>query len=203
VGLDLGPLVQQGMLRLASRAPVETLPDAMAQELIQLVEEHGYQRIFLDGLEPFAKEAIDPERTTRFLSALLNALRDRGVTTLITAQTNTLFGPELHSPIKGSEAICDNILFVRFVEMHGQLKRMLLVMKMRDSENDPFLREFIITNQGVDVRETFASIEGMLTGQPRHWERPTPQEGPRTEKPTRKRKGLARRPTRKKAGGRK
>jgi circadian clock protein KaiC len=205
VGLDLGPLVKRGMLRLESRAPVETLPDAMAQELVRLVEEHGYQRVFIDGLEPFAKEAIDPERTTRFLSALLNALRDRGVTTLITAQTNTLFGPELHSPIKGSEAICDNILFVRFVEMHGQLKRMLLVMKMRDSVNDPFLREFVITSHGLEVGESFASIEGMLTGQPRHWERPTPQEGSPTEQPPPKpkRKGLIRRLTRKKAGSRK
>ena len=208
VGLDMAPLVKQGMLRLESRAPVETLPDAMAQELIRVVEQHGYQRVFLDGLEPFAKEAIDPERTTRFLSALLNALRDRGVTTLITAQTNTLFGPELHSPIKGSEAICDNILFVRFVEMHGQLKRMLLLMKMRDSKNDPFLREFVITSHGLDVCDSFASIEGMLTGQPRHWERPTPQDGPDTEKtekppPGRKRKGLLRRLTRKKPGSRK
>jgi circadian clock protein KaiC len=206
VGLDLAPLAQEGLLRLESRAPVETLPDAMAQELLQLVEQHGYQRVFLDGLEPFAKEAIDPERTTRFLTSLLNALRDRGVTTLITAQTNTLFGPELHSPIKGSEAICDNILFVRFAEMHGQLKRMLLVMKMRDSVNDPFLREFVITSHGVEVGDSFASIEGMLTGQPRHWDRPTPSEGPGAEappQPKRKRKGPVRRLSRKKAGSRK
>lgn len=168
VGLDLGPWLEKGLVRLEARAPVETLPDAMVQELMDMVREHRFTRVFIDGLEPFAKEAIDPERTTRFISALINALRDQHVTMMITEQTNTLFGPDLHSPIRGAEAIVDNLIFARFVELDGQLRRMLSVLKMRDSENDPFLREFHITSRGLDVGEPFYSMEGMLTGQPRH-----------------------------------
>ena len=168
VGLDLGPFVKEGLVRLEVRAPVETLPDAMAQELMDLARHHHYTRVFIDGLEPFAKEAIDPERTTRFVSALINAMRDQHVTLVLTEQTNTLFGPDLHSPIRGAEAIVDNLIFVRFVEMDGRLRRMLSVLKMRDSDNDPFLREFHITSKGLEVQQAFSAQEGMLTGLPRH-----------------------------------
>jgi circadian clock protein KaiC len=168
VGLALRPHTESGRVRLEARAPVETLPDALAQELVLLVERHGIKRLFIDGLEPFAKEALDPERTTRFVSALLNALRDRGVTVLLTQQTNTLFGPDLHAPIKGVEAICDNLVFLRFFELGSRLSRMISVLKMRDSDNDPFLRELVITSTGVDVHGRFTELEALMTGQPRN-----------------------------------
>lgn len=168
VGLDLRPYLERGLVRLEARAPVETLPDAMVQELMDMVSQQDYRRVFIDGLEPFAKEAIDPERTTRFLSALLNALRDKHITPLITEQTNTLFGPDLHSPIKGAEAIFDNLIFLRFVELNGRLRRLLSILKMRDSDNDPFLREFVISNKGIQVQEAYAALQGMMTGLPTH-----------------------------------
>ncbi|WP_052518569.1 ATPase domain-containing protein [Archangium violaceum] len=168
VGLDLEPSMKRGLIRLESRAPVETLPDAMVQELMDMVSQHHYRRVFIDGLEPFAKDAIDPERTTRFLSALLNALRDKHITPVITEQTNTLFGPDLHSPIKGAEAIFDNLIFLRFVELNGRLRRLLSVLKMRDSDNDPFLREFVISSKGLQVQAAYAALQGMLTGLPTH-----------------------------------
>ena len=39
---------------------------------------------------------------------------------------------------------------------------------MRDSDNDPFLREFVISSQGLQVQEAYAALEGMLTGLPTH-----------------------------------
>jgi len=167
VGLDLRGHVERGMLRMETRAPVETLPDELVQQLMEMIDQHHYKRVFIDGLEPFANEAIDPERITRFVAALLNALRDREVTALFTQQTNDLFGPQLHAPIRGIEAICDNVMFLRFFEMGGRLCRVISVLKMRDSANDPFLRELRITSRGIDVGGTFAEVEASLTGQPR------------------------------------
>ncbi|QRN96463.1 AAA family ATPase [Archangium violaceum] len=157
VGLDLAPHVERGLLRLEVRAPVETLPDAMVQELMEHVSRHEYKRLFIDGLEPFSKESIDPERTPRFMSALLNALRAHHLTTLVTEQLHTLFGPDLRSPIQGAEATFDNVILLRLVELDGRLRRLLSILKMRDSDNDPFLREFVISDHGLQVRELHKS----------------------------------------------
>jgi circadian clock protein KaiC len=167
VGLPLRQWVASNAVCLETRAPVETLPDAMAQEVIERVDAHGYRRVFLDGLEPFARESMDPGRAPRFIAALLNSLRDREVTVLLTQQPNELFGPELHSPIRGVEALCDNILFLRFFEVGGGLHRLISVLKMRDSDNDSYLRELTISSRGVEVKEGHPFLDGLITGQPR------------------------------------
>jgi circadian clock protein KaiC len=190
VGLDLRKHVEAGRVRLESRVSVETLPDALVQELFDLVKQHGVKRLVLDGLEPFIQESTDRGRTPRFLTALNNTLRGLGVTTLATQQTNTLFGPELNAPLEGVEAIIDNILLLRFVELRSQLYRMLSVLKMRESDNDPALRLFSITSHGIDVAETFESAEAILTGQARPL--PPSTKKKKADKPG-KRRGLLRR----------
>ena len=190
VGMDLRKHVDAGRVHLESRVPVELLPDALVQELLGLVKQHGIQRLVLDGLEPFIQESTDKSRPPRVLTALNNTLRGLGVTTLATQQTNTLFGPELNAPLEGVEAIIDNILLLRFVELRSQLYRMLSVLKMRESPNDPALRLFSITSKGIDVAETFESAEAILTGQAR----PVPPtlKKKKAQKPG-KRKGVPRR----------
>ncbi|MFP2927047.1 RAD55 family ATPase [Pyxidicoccus sp. 3LG] len=195
VGLDLRKHVAAGKVHLESRVAVESLPDALVQELFDLVKKHRIQRLVLDGLEPFIQEATDPHRTPRFLTAMNNQLRALGVTTLATQQTNTLFGPELNAPLERVEAIIDNILLLRFVELRSQLYRMLSVLKMRESDNDPALRLFSITSEGIDVAETFESAEAILTGQARPVSQPA-------KKPPRKQRASSRRsPPRRKRGG--
>lgn len=189
VGLDLRKYAKSGLVKLESRVAVESLPDALVQELFDLVKKHGIKRLVLDGLEPFIQESTDPHRTPRFLTAMNNALRALGVTTLATQQTNTLFGPELNAPLERVEAIIDNILLLRFVELRSQLYRMLSVLKMRESDNDPALRLFSISAEGIDVAETFESAEAILTGQARPL---SPVGKKKSDKPG-KRKGLLRR----------
>ncbi|MFY0527745.1 RAD55 family ATPase [Archangium gephyra] len=164
VGLELRPWVDTGRLVVETRAAVESLPDALAQELLGLAERHRARRLVLDGLEHFLQEPLDPTRTPGFLTAFVNTLRSRGVTLLMTQQTPVLFGPQLETKLEGVEGIVDNILFLRYVELRSQLYRMLSILKMRESDYQPALREFSISTRGIDVAETFESAEAILTG---------------------------------------
>lgn len=166
VGLPLEALVASGTVRLESRAPVETLPDALAQELVELVDAQHFRRLFLDGLGPIAREAIDPRRLPRFFSALLCSLRDRDVTVLLAQQADGLLAMERQPPVEGLDVLCDNLLVLRFFERDGRLHRLLTVRKMRDSGNDSSLRELCISPQGVDVGPAYSSMEALLTGRP-------------------------------------
>ncbi|WNG40991.1 Circadian clock protein KaiC [Archangium violaceum] len=167
VGLELRPWVDSGQLVVETRTAVEALPDALAHELLVLVDHHKVQRLVLDGLEPLLQETLGPRRTPGFLTALTNALRARGVTSLMTQQTHVFFGPQLEARLEGLEAIVDNIVFLRYVELRSQLYRMLSILKMRESDYESALREFSISTRGIDVAETFESAEAILTGQAR------------------------------------
>jgi circadian clock protein KaiC len=172
VGTDLEPHVRSGVVALEARLPVETLPDALVQELLEKLERRQVRRLVIDGLEPFSRESLDPARTARFVSALTNVLRDRRITALFTQQTNTLFGPELHAPTQGVEAIIDNIVFLRYVELDANLRRLISILKMRESDNDSSLRELKISHRGLAVAEPFESAESILTGLARGVSRP-------------------------------
>ena len=167
VGLALRPWVESGRLVMKTRVAVELIPDALVHELLELVDRHQVKRLVIDGLETLVQDMLAPQRLPGLLIALLNALRARGVTPVMTHQTDVLFGPGLEAKLGGLEAIVDNIVFLRYVELRSQLYRMLSILKMRESNYETALREFSISTRGIDVAETFESAEAILTGQAR------------------------------------
>jgi circadian clock protein KaiC len=132
--------------------------------VLTVVQQQKIQRFFLDGLNGLEQAADYPERLGRFLTALTSELRARGVTTLFSVELRNLVGPEIDMPAVHVSAAAENIIFVRYVELHSQLYRLLSIIKVREGAYDPAIREFVISDQGIDVASTFASAEAILTG---------------------------------------
>jgi circadian clock protein KaiC len=190
VGLELRPWVDTKQLVLEARAAVETLPDALAHELLDLVERHRVKRLFLDGLEPLIQEARFSQRIPGFVTALLNALRSRGVTTLMSQQAHMPLGSPVEAKLGRLEAIVDNILLLRYVELRAQQYRMLSILKMRESDYETAPRPYFISTRGIDVAETFESAEAILTGKtrpPATKQKRPPRKKPGRRKPSRRR----------------
>jgi circadian clock protein KaiC len=190
VGLELQQWVDSGRLVLETRAAVEALPDALVHDLLDLVERHRVRRLVIDGVESLVKEAerFAPHRIASFLTALTNELRSRGVTTLMTQQTHVFFGPRWETTLEGMEAIVDNLLALRYVELRSHLYRMVSVLKMRESDYDSSLRELSISTRGIYVAESSESAEAILTGQPRKpREKKAPRKKPARRTPSRRR----------------
>ncbi len=104
------------------------------------------------------------ERISHFLAALTNELRVLGVTTLYTSEMQEMFSQEVRLPMSGISSLVENIFFLRFVELHAQLHRMVSVIKVRDSDYDSTLREYRITSRGIQLADTFQRAESVLTG---------------------------------------
>jgi len=62
--------------------------------------------------------------------------------------------------------IAENLILLRYVEIRSQLRRLISVVKMQDSDFDPSLREFQITSAGIEIADTFDSAEDILSGFP-------------------------------------
>jgi circadian clock protein KaiC len=52
---------------------------------------------------------------------------------------------------------------LRYIELRSQLYRLISVMKVRDSDFDPSLREFTIRSEGLAIRDTPATAEAILS----------------------------------------
>ena len=175
IGIALDGLVEQGYLEILWHPPIEDILDALGNRLVEAVRRRRVKRLVIDGLLGFQEIAADrPHRIGRFLTALANELRALNVTTFYTAETRNLIGGAIEGPTIGLSTIAENLVLLRYVEIRSQLRRLISVVKMRDSDFDLSLREFRITAAGFELAQTFHSAEAIMSGFPQLTpERPT------------------------------
>jgi circadian clock protein KaiC len=155
VGFGLSREVAAGRITLLWQSPGELLLDKLGALILATAREHGVRRVFLDGLE---------ERFVYVLGALLHNLRALGATTLFSAEISTIAGPQVSVPLDPASLVTSNVVLLRHVELRSQLYRLISVLKMRQSGHDRAIREFRITDQGLEIADDFASAEAVLTG---------------------------------------
>lgn len=164
VGLPFQELIDRGKLRISWQLPIERPLDFLVEDLLREVREHHISRLFLDGLDGFRQSAAFPERLEGLFTVLTNELRSLGVTTLLTAESATLFGSEVNEPLDGVSAIVENLVLLRYVELHSRVHRMIGILKLRESPSDSNLRELEITERGIRLGDTFQGAESLLSG---------------------------------------
>lgn len=165
VGLDLQAPLEDGTLLLEWQPFLEFYLDRTAQHLLQLVHDRDIDRVFLDGAEGLAQGAFHPHRVPGFLTALTTQLRTKGVTTVFSEEL-PLFSADISSKLVSLSAMVENVLLLRFYEHEAQLRRLVSVVKLRESDFDPGIRAFRISGAGVEVLEPVVGLEQVLLGAP-------------------------------------
>lgn len=141
----------------------EHVLDVLAYRLLDAVERTGARRLLIDGLVGF-KEAAYRERLSGLFASLTDELAARSVTTVITEETRELFVRNIEIPTTGVSAVFHNIIFLRHVESGSELRRLLTVMKTRDSRHDRGLYQVDIADRGLTIGERFESSGALLRG---------------------------------------
>ncbi len=167
LGLDLGTLHAKGHIRFLWHPPTDRTLDSLGNQLIDSVRLHGIKRLFIDGLDGFVKAAAYPERVSQFFCAVANELRSQGVTTLCSAELRQVVSGNIDLPVTGVSTMAENAILLRFAEVHSELFRLMSVIKTRDSGYHPATREFRIGNGGVDISESYRSVEDIIEGRAR------------------------------------
>jgi circadian clock protein KaiC len=61
-------------------------------------------------------------------------------------------------------SLLEGLIVMRYAEVEGRICRLLGITKVRDSDFDPFLHEFSITDQGIKVGGVLTGLEAILSG---------------------------------------
>jgi len=164
LGLDFPAQERDGALHIVWQPTTEGLLDDVGARLVRQVGELGIKRVVIDNLGAFTRLATRPERLNEFFRALMGELRARDVTVLATWEMRDLFGSEIIAPAPELSSIVDNLLLMRFVELNSQLRRVLSILKVRDSRYDPALREVVFGSGGMELHKTFNEAAAVLSG---------------------------------------
>lgn len=165
-GRDFDKLEASGMLRVECVYPeMKSLEDHLVA-IKRIVEEYNPERLAIDSLS--ALERIAPARSFReFLIGLTSFIKHRQIAGMLTATARTLLGGESTTEAHIS-TLTDMIVLLRYVEMGGEIRRGLTVLKLRGSTHDKKIHEFTIDGSGMHIGPPFRDVTGILAGNPRH-----------------------------------
>lgn len=164
IGFDLRSQIDRGMVRVLWNPPLERSVDDWAWQVLAAIDEQKPSRIYIDALTDVQRIMTSPERAAMFLAALVNEVRSRGATTLISAEIDEYASERLAIPVPAASAVMDNCILLRHVEIRGELRRLIAVPKVRQAVADPSIREVVITDRGMIIAHPILATSGLLTG---------------------------------------
>ena len=167
-GLKLKAAQEAGKLETLYLRPLDLSVDETMQEILDAIKRVGAKRLVIDSLVGF-EMALAPGFRADFRESLyrmIGALTGAGITILSTVEVEDTFDamPFSHYAIS---FLTDDIIRMRYVEIDGQLRKVMVVIKMRGGNHSKDIREYVITTKGVVIihpRQT--DYTGLTTGIP-------------------------------------
>jgi circadian clock protein KaiC len=129
-----------------------------------LIDELRPQRVAIDSLSALERMGT-PKAFRQFVIGLTSFIKDESITGLITNTTPTLIGGTSVTEAHIS-SLTDSIVLLRYVEILGEMRRGVMVLKMRGSPHDKEIRELTIDGSGMHIGAAFRTVSGILSGHP-------------------------------------
>jgi circadian clock protein KaiC len=162
---ELDQAVRCGQLAIVQTRPLDLSIDEMLYELTEAIHRIKATRVVIDSLSGF-ELALAPTFREDFresLYRLVSALTGKGLTVMMTAELEDRYTDLRFSP-HGTAFLTDAIILQRYLEIEGQLKRVMAVVKVRASNHAKDLRSFEIADDGIVVGERIGDYQGLLSG---------------------------------------
>jgi circadian clock protein KaiC len=164
IGIDLEQWVRKGLLQFRATRPTFTGLEMHLSIMHKAVNSFKPQVVVVDPLNSFTAGSNQIE-VKSMLMRLVDFLKTGQVTGFFTILTSGSRSLE-HTDIAISSLI-DTWLLVRDIEISGERNRGLYILKSRGMAHSNQIREFLITDHGVELRDVYVGPAGVLTGSAR------------------------------------
>ncbi len=164
VNIPVRAMQANNLLRVEKIEPLQYNPDEFAQYVRFWVEHKQVTMVMIDSVTGY-RLCMQGEDLISQLHALGKYLQSKGVTVIFIMDTNSIVGDFQVTDI-GASYLGDNIIFLRFLEIEGELRKAIGVLKKRLSDFEKTLREFTISRYGIKVGKPLTNLRGILIGMP-------------------------------------
>lgn len=161
IGLDLAELRQRKLLEFMALRSTSHGYEAHLALVHKKVEAFEPSAIVLDPIGTFLAAGAEEEALI-MLVRLIDMLKSRGVTIMLSNLTHG--GDALEQTRIAVSSMVDTWLLLKQLETNGERNRCLYVLKSRGMSHSNQIREFLITEHGIDLVEPYVGPEGVLTG---------------------------------------
>jgi circadian clock protein KaiC len=167
-GWDFRQLEREDKLRVIMMSPEVSRSDleGVGGTIETMAREMGARRILIDSVSHFDQLSQDRVELRAIVYGFINALKREGLTSVLTRESPVLLG----GSEEGDSAITfvvDSYVLLRYVEIESAIRKALLVLKLRGSDHAKDIRQFEITDEGLEIMSRFEGQEGIMSGSPR------------------------------------
>lgn len=164
INIDLQKHIDAGLLQIHSSRPTLFGLESHLVTIHKKVKQFKPRTVILDPITNLATIAPAGE-VKSMLMRLLDFLQNEGITVLFTA---LVFDNESFTqPDESISSIIDAWIQVRDLENNGERNRGIYIMKSRGMNHSNQVREFVITNKGLELVDVYLGPEGILVGSAR------------------------------------
>jgi circadian clock protein KaiC len=177
-GMELEEARQNRKLEVLYLRPLDLSIEEAMQEILEAVNRTSAKRLVIDSLSGF-EMALAPGYRIDFRESLyrmIAALTGVGITVLSTVEIEESF-TSLPFSTYAISFLTDDLIRLRYVEIEGELRRIIMVVKMRGCSHSKAIKEYEITANGMTiVDETVKGYRGLISGIPERVAKPEDDE---------------------------
>ncbi len=162
----LNKLVKSGHVGVIDTRALDLSIDETLHDLVDMINRMKAKRVVIDSLSGFelALAAVFREDFRESLYRMISVLTGMGVTVLMTAELEDRY-TDLRFSSYGNAFLADAIIMLRYVEISGQFKRVISIVKIRGSAHSKDIRFFDIAHDQLTIGEPLTHYQGILSGQ--------------------------------------
>ncbi|WP_013324798.1 ATPase domain-containing protein [Gloeothece verrucosa] len=164
INIPVSRMLKQGTLSIIPIEPLIYTPNEFANLVRSEVEKHSAQIVMIDSIAGYRLSFKGANLVTH-IHALCRYLKNMGVTVLLVNEVEAITG-DFRVTELGISYLADNIIFLRYLEIRGELRKAIGVLKKRLTDFEKNLRELTITRYGIKVGKPLTNLSGILTGTP-------------------------------------
>ena len=164
IGINLEPWVKKGLLQFHATRPTHYGLETHLTTSIKLINKFKPNVVILDPINAFVMGENQTEVKTMLLR-LVDFLKMKRITAFFTSLTSA--GDNMEITDVYISSLIDTWLLLRDIEIGGERNRGLYVLKSRGMAHSNQIREFKLTNHGIELLDVYVGPEGVLTGSAR------------------------------------
>jgi circadian clock protein KaiC len=161
LGLDLAPWLKKRILRFHATRPSAYGLEMHLVALHKLVNDFHPRVVIVDPITTFLNVGTSVEAES-MLMRMIDFLKAQQITALFTSLTHG--GDHLEQSQVGISSLIDTWLLVRDIELGGERNRGMYVLKSRGMAHSNQIREYFLTDRGIELKDVYVGPEGVLTG---------------------------------------
>jgi circadian clock protein KaiC len=167
IGFNLGRHVRKGLLRFHSVRPTLYGLENHIVSLHKLVREFRPEALVMDPITNLSAIGNDAE-IKGMLTRVIDFLKNQGITTVFTSLTSG--GSVLEQSEVGVSSLMDTWLLLSMVHSASERNRVLYLLKSRGMAHSNQMREFVLSDRGIDLTDVYVGPGTVLTGSARQAE---------------------------------